>query len=204
MQLNLTNGCFYSSPGICDSFKDNLNILALQYKPSKVSQHVIFHRNPYYDIGAEEKPCAGSLVRRIRKNDKWNEVCRFCATIFTAMLKRSFSSFTTSRSRELQDHKLRTLRSLNDFNDTSIPEGSTLVSLKTRRMTVAKDLLGKMGERVNIEPPFFVGWGCNVFIGDDVYINRELVDVSFLVARSYIPCTTYLLQRPLGSQCIPI
>ncbi|KAJ5755217.1 hypothetical protein N7533_004760 [Penicillium manginii] len=82
-------------------------------------------------------------------------------------------SFTASRSPELQDHKLRTLTSLNEFNETTIPEGSTLASLKTRRMTVAKDLLGKTGERVNIEPPFFVGWGCNVFIGNDVYINRE-------------------------------
>ena len=46
-------------------------------------------------------------------------------------------------------------------------------------MTVAKSLLGQLGEGVNIEPPFFVGWGCNVFIGDNVYINRESVHVSF-------------------------
>lgn len=137
-------------------------------------------------------------MRRIRENDKWNEVRHFSTTIPVPSLKRSFPSFTASRSPELQDHKLRTLTSLNEFNETTIPEGSTLASLKTRRMTVAKDLLGKTGERVNIEPPFFVGWGCNVFIGNDVYINRELVDISLLTGSPHVSCTTYL-QRPLGS-----
>ncbi|OJJ44473.1 hypothetical protein ASPZODRAFT_135295 [Penicilliopsis zonata CBS 506.65] len=83
-------------------------------------------------------------------------------------------SFTISRSPELQARKLETLKLLNDFNDLTIPDGSTLTSLKTRRMTVAKTLLGKIGETVNIEPPFFVGWGCNVILGDDVYVNREV------------------------------
>ncbi|KAJ5365798.1 hypothetical protein N7517_008684 [Penicillium concentricum] len=76
---------------------------------------------------------------------------------------------------KLQDYKLQTLKKLNDFNDLSIPDGSTLTSLKTRRMAVAKSLLGQLGKEVTIEPPFFVGWGCNVFIGDNVYINRDLM-----------------------------
>ncbi|GAD96244.1 hypothetical protein SS1G_08458 [Paecilomyces variotii No. 5] len=89
--------------------------------------------------------------------------------------------FTASRSVELQQHKLKTLRQLNDFNDMKIPNGSTLASLKTRRMSVAKTLLGKLGE-VNIEQPFFVGIGCNTLIGDDVYINRDasLFDNAFI------------------------
>jgi hypothetical protein len=82
-------------------------------------------------------------------------------------------SFSTSRSTELQEYKLQTLKKLNEFNDLSIPDGSTLMSLKERRMTVAKNLLGQLGEGASIEPPFFVGWGCNVFMGDNVYINRE-------------------------------
>ncbi|KAJ5751966.1 hypothetical protein N7520_008883, partial [Penicillium odoratum] len=84
------------------------------------------------------------------------------------------SSFAASRSKELRDFKIITLQKLNDFNDQAIPEGSTLESLKIRRMAVAKGLLGQLGEGANIEPPFFVGWGCNVFIGDGVYINREV------------------------------
>ncbi|KAF3025025.1 hypothetical protein E8E14_014297 [Neopestalotiopsis sp. 37M] len=31
-----------------------------------------------------------------------------------------------------------------------------------------------MGTRVNIEPPFFLTWGCNIFIGDGVYMNRNV------------------------------
>lgn len=40
-------------------------------------------------------------------------------------------------------------------------------------MEVVKRMFGLVGERVNIEQAFFVTWGCNTFIGDDVYINRE-------------------------------
>ncbi|KAJ5958198.1 uncharacterized protein N7479_005348 [Penicillium vulpinum] len=83
-------------------------------------------------------------------------------------------NFSASKSIELEDYKLQTLTKLNDFNDLTIPDGSTLMSLKTRRMAVAKSLLGQLGDEVTIEPPFFVGWGCNVFIGDNVYINREV------------------------------
>lgn len=137
-------------------------------------------------------------MRRIRKNDKWNEVRRFSATFHAAILTRRFYSFTASRSDELQKHKLETLRSLNDFNDVTIAEGSTLASLKMRRMTVAKSLLGRLGESVNIEQPFFVGWGCNIFIGDDVYINRELVDVS-LICYSLLRLMHYPLTKFHGS-----
>lgn len=77
----------------------------------------------------------------------------------------------------MQDYKLETLKWLNEFNDTTIPPGSTLASLKMRRLALAKDKLGRLGEGANIEPPFFVGWGCNIFIGEDVYTNREYVDI---------------------------
>ena len=56
-------------------------------------------------------------------------------------------------------------------------------------MTVAEALIGKLGERVNIEPPLFVGWGCNVFLGDDVYINRELVMANSLLSRTQLAYT---------------
>lgn len=82
-------------------------------------------------------------------------------------------SFTISKSPKLQARKLETLKLLNDFNDPTIPDGSTVESLKMRRIAVARNLLGKIGENVNIEPPFFVGWGCNTFLGNGVYINRE-------------------------------
>lgn len=86
-------------------------------------------------------------------------------------LTDSFCSFSTSNSPEMQEYKLGTLKKLNDFNSLAIPENSTLASLKQRRMAVAKSMFGRIGEGANIEPPFFVGWGCNVFVGDGVYIN---------------------------------
>lgn len=83
------------------------------------------------------------------------------------------SSFTTSNSGKLMEYKLSTLHKLNEFNDTSIPENSTLASLKDRRMAVAKRMFGRLGKNASIEQAFFVTWGCNTFIGNDVYINRE-------------------------------
>ncbi|KAJ5368469.1 uncharacterized protein N7496_008229 [Penicillium cataractarum] len=41
-------------------------------------------------------------------------------------------------------------------------------------MAVAKRMLGRVGKNTNIEQSFFVTWGCNTFIGDDVYINRDV------------------------------
>jgi hypothetical protein len=40
-------------------------------------------------------------------------------------------------------------------------------------MAVAKRMFGRLGQNASIEQAFFVTWGCNTFIGDDVYINRE-------------------------------
>lgn len=73
------------------------------------------------------------------------------------------------------DHKLNIRRHLKDFNDDSIPDGSTLESLKLRRLAVAKRILGKLGTGTNIEAPLFLTFGCNTFIGNDVYINRTYV-----------------------------
>lgn len=64
------------------------------------------------------------------------------------------------------------MRKLQSFNDTTIPEDATLASLASPRMQVVKECMGKMGAEVNIEPPFFMIWGCNIFLGDRVYMNR--------------------------------
>lgn len=95
------------------------------------------------------------------------------ASVSDLRLTGLFCSFSTSNSPEMQEYKLGMLRKLEDFNNLAVPENSTLASLKQRRMAVAKSMFGQIGERANIEPPLFVGWGCNVFIGDGVYINRE-------------------------------
>jgi hypothetical protein len=38
-------------------------------------------------------------------------------------------------------------------------------------MDIARQMLGKLGEDVEIEAPFFCGWGSNIFIGDSVHMN---------------------------------
>ncbi|KAM0176433.1 hypothetical protein ACHAPF_004813 [Botrytis cinerea] len=70
--------------------------------------------------------------------------------------------------------KLNVRRHLLKFNDNSINDDDTLDDLKNRRMAVAKTLLGKLGLDTNIEAPLFCTWGCNTFIGKNVYINRDV------------------------------
>lgn len=73
----------------------------------------------------------------------------------------------------VQQHKLFTVKQIALFNDTSVPDGSTLGSLEARRMRVAKRILGRIGADVNISTSFFIEMGCHTFIGDNVYLNRE-------------------------------
>ncbi|KAF5013140.1 hypothetical protein FDECE_860 [Fusarium decemcellulare] len=82
--------------------------------------------------------------------------------------------FQSSKDPKLGQYKVAVMRTLQSFNDVTIPDNATLESLTSRRMQVAKGMLGKLGTSVNIEPPFFVTWGCNIFVGDRVYINRNI------------------------------
>ena len=75
----------------------------------------------------------------------------------------------------MQEHRITVKRLLNSFNHENLIEGSTVISLHNERMAIARKLVGSVGERVNIEAPFFCAWGCNTFLADDVYINRESV-----------------------------
>lgn len=75
----------------------------------------------------------------------------------------------------MQSAKINVRRLVQAFNNPTIRDDDTLQSMKTRRMEVAKVLLGSVGENSNIETPFYCGWGFNVFIGVGVYINREFV-----------------------------
>jgi maltose O-acetyltransferase len=43
------------------------------------------------------------------------------------------------------------------------------------RWTILTQLLGKIGRRVAIEPPFYCDYGSNITLGDDVFINFNCV-----------------------------
>jgi hypothetical protein len=72
----------------------------------------------------------------------------------------------------MMDFKVDMMKKLLAFNSDRIDEDDNLVTLKCRRMLQAERMFGKLGEAVTIELNFFTVWGCNVFIGDRVYINR--------------------------------
>jgi len=85
----------------------------------------------------------------------------------------------------MQEHRITVKKLLTSFNHENLIEGSTIDSLRNERMEVARKLMGGVGERVNIEAPFFCAFGCNTFLGDDVYINRESDStLSFIATRS--------------------
>jgi maltose O-acetyltransferase len=73
------------------------------------------------------------------------------------------------------DHKLKLMKALHSFNDTSIPDNSTYQSFRARQMALIEQMMGKFGKGINVEAPFFCIWGCNIFLGDGVYMNREYV-----------------------------
>lgn len=73
----------------------------------------------------------------------------------------------------MMEYKFQVMRRLQSFNDTTIRDDDTLRSCKARRMEHAAALLGRMGENVSIEPGLFVIWGCTIFVGNDVYVNRK-------------------------------
>lgn len=72
------------------------------------------------------------------------------------------------------DFKLAVMGKVQRLNDETILPGDSLKALIARRMAVGKELFGKFGQGVKIDPGFYVTWGCNVVLGDKVYINRGL------------------------------
>ena len=51
-----------------------------------------------------------------------------------------------------------------EFNNTSIDELS-------KRTEILKKLFGKTGNRIHIEPTFNCDYGCNIFVGENFYMN---------------------------------
>ena len=56
---------------------------------------------------------------------------------------------------------------LYDFNNTR-PSGGE------KRAELLKKLLGGVGKNCYVEPPLHANWGCNTYMGDDVYANFNL------------------------------
>ncbi len=68
---------------------------------------------------------------------------------------------------ETRSMMMRTRLMLHEYN-TVAPDNMQ------RKNEILKELLGKTGERVYIEPPFHCDYGCNMEVGENFYANYNL------------------------------
>ncbi len=65
---------------------------------------------------------------------------------------------------ELAAERRQTRRILADYNRTSPDEAE-------KRLHLLRELLGAVGGKVEIEPPFYCDYGYNIFAGENLYMN---------------------------------
>jgi hypothetical protein len=75
---------------------------------------------------------------------------------------------------ELVAGRLRARKMAKKFNEY-LPDDATDESLAEGQNAILKELIGRVGKRVAIDPPFRVDYGCNIIIGDDFYANFKCV-----------------------------
>jgi maltose O-acetyltransferase len=69
---------------------------------------------------------------------------------------------------ELEEDRLKARQLLQVFNSSD-------PSHKEQRLGTARRLMGRFGQGVWIEPPFYCDYGYNIFLGDKVYFNFNCV-----------------------------
>ncbi|KAJ4393284.1 hypothetical protein N0V93_002492 [Gnomoniopsis smithogilvyi] len=75
---------------------------------------------------------------------------------------------------ELVSGRFRARRFMHKYN-SYFPDTATPESLAADRETMLKEIFGKVGKDVFIEPPINIDYGCNVSLGDGFYSNFNLV-----------------------------
>ncbi|CAM1511801.1 Fc.00g093140.m01.CDS01 [Cosmosporella sp. VM-42] len=75
---------------------------------------------------------------------------------------------------ELLAGRLRARKLIKKYNEY-LPDDATDETLQKDRNAMLKKLIGHIGERVDIDPPFRVDYGCNISIGNDFYANFNMV-----------------------------
>jgi Maltose acetyltransferase hexapeptide capping motif len=76
---------------------------------------------------------------------------------------------------ELDHGRHRARKLVKKFNDY-FPDDSTPESLQEDRVEMLKEIVGQLGARSFIDPPFRVDYGCNISIGADFYGNFKQVE----------------------------
>lgn len=75
---------------------------------------------------------------------------------------------------ELLQARLRARRLVKKYND-HFPDDATPESLTKDRDVMLKEIIGTVGPRVYIDPPFHVDYGFNISFGADSYANFKCV-----------------------------
>lgn len=85
---------------------------------------------------------------------------------------------------ELASMNLRKTKLLREFNNCDD---------YLRRKELIREVMGKIGENFNIEPPLRMDYGCNTYIGNNFYANCELIILD--VARVFIGDNVFIGPR---------
>ncbi|KAK9238614.1 trimeric LpxA-like protein [Lipomyces kononenkoae] len=82
---------------------------------------------------------------------------------------------------ELVTERLRARQKVTKYN-AYLPDDGTAESIASERETMLRNIIGKVGKRAYIEPPFYVDYGCNISVGDDFYanFNATILDCSLV------------------------
>lgn len=74
---------------------------------------------------------------------------------------------------ELVTGRFHARRFMHKYN-SYFPDSATPESLTADREAMLKDIFGKVGKDVFIEPPLNIDYGCNISLGDGFYSNFKL------------------------------
>ena len=79
---------------------------------------------------------------------------------------------------KLEAQLLRTLRLCQRNNSTAIPEDATLSSMVCKWSEQSASIVGHLGKHSVVRKPFNCIMGCNIWIGDYVFVGSESVHMS--------------------------
>lgn len=75
---------------------------------------------------------------------------------------------------ELMNGRFRARKLMDKYNKY-FPEDATFESLAEDREVMLKELMGRVGKDIFMEPPVYVDYGCNISIGERFYANFKYV-----------------------------
>lgn len=115
-------------------------------------------------------------MRRIRKNDIWHAVSHpYGQTILPDAVVDSHctDSYNPNMPKLVESrHRCRVVTE--DYNKWS-PKTISYEQIFDARLSLLKNVVGKVGKGTLIEPPFNPDYGCNTIVGSGCFINFKLV-----------------------------